>query len=879
MCASPNNKINGNYHSNIQQYQEHHSPKFNIKSTPEKNDEFFFNEIYDNHIPSNLQKNHYINESPSTRHLENKKPIFENHYEQNNYYPNGNKNQHQVLPNYGYYSKDSEIDMYISDEPKMQQYLNSESKKWEKNNVAENFQSINSNLSDDQKIIDSPFNLKNYKVEQKNKHKNPTFTNIASNDFYKSESQKRLPKPIVIMNIEIGNGKSEELYIFEDDEPYEVAENFCHRNNLVTKVIGILAKNIEIQVKNFYIRKEKKSQKMPIQGNSTHNSAPKLSKELNEVQQIDINFGPSPIPHDENSDESGNNYLNKTISTPSSMNDLYRNSSRSQTDLKQIQQYPTQNFPYQIYQENISPSKQQLYKSTNDKKLTNQSEFNNQYLTQKQSTPKNQNFQQYQSSSKNYINKNSNSPKMVVQQPIQYQHKILTSSKSNPLLIDNNNSRRDYDSSKKLNIPNSNKNENFYTEDDDENIFEYKSKVKRSYSTKSSKKLRNNESFDDDSNEINSEIENAKETAFERLYKNGLKQLEKKDQIREILKREKEYNQTLEATFHPKINQNLHFRSRQSPSPINNKINPKDKMDNINFVRDLKNKQKLVQSPFKPEADYSSKKISSTKNQNEQVYNRLYEAAAQRERKIEQAKEEQFKMSQSFRPKLIAKQNITITEEKNNIDHYKKHNINNTPPNKKETNLKSFHGIKKDQHTNKESLFRPYITKDKYYIAAQQRTEKTIVNEFVEVDEKDLENTILNASKYNKARLSIQNLQKNKAIPSVNKPMRKDEEMPFTPEKIALKEVFETIDDDNDGFISAETVNYSLLAESVKDAIAPILFALEDYHSMNFEEFCSLAIREKVLPKIREIFGFATVETMNLSNNQRKVFIFVFYFS
>ena len=74
-------------------------------------------------------------------------------------------------------------------------------------------------------------------------------------------------------------------------------------------------------------------------------------------------------------------------------------------------------------------------------------------------------------------------------------------------------------------------------------------------------------------------------------------------------------------------------------------------------------------------------------------------------------------------------------------------------------------------------------------------------------------------------------------------------------------------------------MNYSLLAESVKDAIAPILFALEDYYSMNFEEFCSIAVKEKVIPKIREIFGFATVETMNLGNNQhpRKVLIFVFF--
>lgn len=47
------------------------------------------------------------------------------------------------------------------------------------------------------------------------------------------------------MTIDLGEGKSGVLHIFEHDEAGNLAEEFCTKHNLTNEAMEILAKNIE----------------------------------------------------------------------------------------------------------------------------------------------------------------------------------------------------------------------------------------------------------------------------------------------------------------------------------------------------------------------------------------------------------------------------------------------------------------------------------------------------------------------------------------------------------------------------------------------------------------------------------------------------------
>ena len=56
---------------------------------------------------------------------------------------------------------------------------------------------------------------------------------------------------ILILNIKLDNNRSDDLQIFEDDEPEMVAENFCKKHKLPIHVKQILIKNIEDNLDEF----------------------------------------------------------------------------------------------------------------------------------------------------------------------------------------------------------------------------------------------------------------------------------------------------------------------------------------------------------------------------------------------------------------------------------------------------------------------------------------------------------------------------------------------------------------------------------------------------------------------------------------------------
>ena len=85
-------------------------------------------------------------------------------------------------------------------------------------------------------------------------------TSMASTITATTTFRRRI-KPIVVMNINISSDKKEEVNIYEDSNPIEVAENFCRFHNLPFTLVEVLSNNIRAQIQNYYrIKNEKRKE-------------------------------------------------------------------------------------------------------------------------------------------------------------------------------------------------------------------------------------------------------------------------------------------------------------------------------------------------------------------------------------------------------------------------------------------------------------------------------------------------------------------------------------------------------------------------------------------------------------------------------------------
>jgi len=85
-------------------------------------------------------------------------------------------------------------------------------------------------------------------------------TSMASTITAQTTFRRRI-RPIVVMNINISSDKKEEVHIFEDSNPIEVAENFCRFHNLPFNLVEVLSNNIRAQIQNYYrIKNEKRKE-------------------------------------------------------------------------------------------------------------------------------------------------------------------------------------------------------------------------------------------------------------------------------------------------------------------------------------------------------------------------------------------------------------------------------------------------------------------------------------------------------------------------------------------------------------------------------------------------------------------------------------------
>ena len=97
-------------------------------------------------------------------------------------------------------------------------------------------------------------------------------------------------QPIIVMKIDLGSGKKDELCLFEGDDPAKVALDFCLKNQLDSKVVDPLTRNIITQLRNYQKLKEERTRQRSLSKgqasgpttNSDNNPVPKQSRPQNE---------------------------------------------------------------------------------------------------------------------------------------------------------------------------------------------------------------------------------------------------------------------------------------------------------------------------------------------------------------------------------------------------------------------------------------------------------------------------------------------------------------------------------------------------------------------------------------------------------------------
>ena len=101
------------------------------------------------------------------------------------------------------------------------------------------------------------------------------------NDSNKDKNIEVLPisinknkQPIIVMKIDLGGDRKDELSIFEGDDPAQVALEFCQRNQLDNKVVEPLTRNVNLQIANYQKYKEERTRQLSqSKGQSTITTA------------------------------------------------------------------------------------------------------------------------------------------------------------------------------------------------------------------------------------------------------------------------------------------------------------------------------------------------------------------------------------------------------------------------------------------------------------------------------------------------------------------------------------------------------------------------------------------------------------------------------
>jgi len=615
---------------------------------------------------------------------------------------------------------------------------------------------------------------------------------------YSATSSKRRTAPIVILNINVGNGVTEELKLFDGEDPAEVARNFCIKYKLTPAIHPVLTKNLNVQAEKFYeLRAQKKQQRM-----------------------------------------------------------LQNQTMRSQNNLDEQASMYSERAPQQRVQ--TEPD----YQDNHDA-LNTSFKSNKQPLSQQQrSTRRNDGMQTERNASK--------SPVTLYVNPT-----LKKSEKENP--------------SKSFN-------KSYYEEKDQD---------------------------EEQMSEIRTGPRTPKNEVFEKLYQQGMKTKHKKESASRDIQQQMTEEELREATFHPKINQYPKYLQNNRQGNVEEdfirdaeyKQKRRERAQLLKEILELEGMTAQAQIATTP----TNKKLTTprTDRTKSPIHNKLYEEAAKKKDKesiLKKPKQQNLEIKVNP-PSTSRPQRNKQENQKNKIhESLYQEGLRKSKSISKLTEERSVSPI--DPKT-KQPLFKPKINKDNPYYknVAKNNRDSTFVVRQLEVDEDEFrqvqttrnsrgiklhdfddsksvdrsrstksqkatpqtknetiknnhsttfggndvkENT--NPFILNEIASNNESRDHNTSVGSVN--IHKHNKLFETEDdKLILMKIFQSLDSNRDGRITAQDVDYSNLDAEVLEVIKDIIFSLEDDVVMSFEGFVKEVYENNLMSELRELKELFQIES------------------
>ena len=131
--------------------------------------------------------------------------------------------------------------------------------------------------------------------EQSHRTYSESSTSVTKDKYHRKE--------LLVMTIEIGNGRQETIHIHEDDDPAELAKEFCILHGLNPSIVVPLAQNIHHNIEQVYNDREFQQQQPTIKEENENSGEFNSQSQENEFQKYqeneDSNYS-SPQSHERN---------------------------------------------------------------------------------------------------------------------------------------------------------------------------------------------------------------------------------------------------------------------------------------------------------------------------------------------------------------------------------------------------------------------------------------------------------------------------------------------------------------------------------------------------------------------------------------------------
>jgi len=312
-----------------------------------------------------------------------------------------------------------------------------------------------------------------------------------------------------------------------------------------------------------------------------------------------------------------------------------------------------------------------------------------------------------------------------------------------------------------------------------------------------------------------------------RLYYNGVASKNLHQERNELMKSKKQREEEKELTFHPKISKSPQ-KTQKSEKEADQSRSFREHKDRVSEFESKELKSKQEPFPFKPKISDISTELAIRSRSRSPIHNKLYiEGMLQKDHNTK-VRDLMFKERHPFSPRLPSDiDNYLAKRPKQNQKEFTNRLVKEGVI--KEQQMAMRRAVERDDLKDPKTgqpLFQPVVPHDKYYYNLKRREQEN--------------------SKTNRSRSTTP---KNKEYQSVQVQL---EPKNITITQNPLKKIFEKLDSDGDGLISAKKIDLSQVDAQVLEALLDLMDFLENNHAtLDYQGFLSvidkLEIEEQVL--------------------------------